>query len=654
VLLVRVSHTTIKEKAKEHRKDETEKSKFERVDDHNWLVTNSPVNKGRRCELLRESSVKRLKAQVLKIESSEPKMERPSKAKTQPRSSEESKPRKKKSTSTIRGLIKRKGKFDVDDPTPALTEKKARTLSKSTNSQSSMKKISPAIPSIQSLSSLPPQSENKRLKRVKSGSFLLDLRGKEIQSACIEDGLKTNRNRNRNLHYGSSFSLLSSSSLDEKLSERTDISQLGDITSKARQNMEFAKKMVAQATRAMAEGKSSKAMSLFEQAEVCYMIAGECEVDGVKLLQSSVYKMMLCKFFLSWAEVLIRAGKKAKPGTAETKNFMEHARHCQNQEFLLSEVADEYYQLVYDKLLSSEKYVLSSYSLYLHGKALVLQGDLRLGVVAEYYSEACDYFESAAKTIAGSAVHRNWGLTLLTRAKLRPAVEGEREDLHQKSTEQIKKAMTLNPDSIANKHAWATVLCFTAKEKMPKFLQETDVVRKTERLEEVRSLLNAAINIKCDHLESLEEYSKDAAIFCEFLPKDKAPQLQRESKEAQKQIEWISLQKAIYPESYSQVIKFGFLTKQGGTNHGWKRRFFVLNSDALNYYLQPDGKLKGSVPLADVSDIYYNPNEEDALKDRQYRFHLQTDKRTFNIFADAKETRTSWVSVLLSVTKNSL
>ena len=45
----------------------------------------------------------------------------------------------------------------------------------------------------------------------------------------------------------------------------------------------------------------------------------------------------------------------------------------------------------------------------------------------------------------------------------------------------------------------------------------------------------------------------------------------------------------------SAALFEGFLHKQGHRRKNWKRRYFVLTNDALRYYTEPGGQLKGEL-----------------------------------------------------------
>ena len=50
-----------------------------------------------------------------------------------------------------------------------------------------------------------------------------------------------------------------------------------------------------------------------------------------------------------------------------------------------------------------------------------------------------------------------------------------------------------------------------------------------------------------------------------------------------------------------EVLKEGYLTKQGHVRKNWKRRWFVLTKSQMSYHEQPGAPAKGRIPLDNVT-----------------------------------------------------
>jgi hypothetical protein len=54
-----------------------------------------------------------------------------------------------------------------------------------------------------------------------------------------------------------------------------------------------------------------------------------------------------------------------------------------------------------------------------------------------------------------------------------------------------------------------------------------------------------------------------------------------------------------------RVLSQGFLRKEGRTKGSWKRRWFILRPNALEYMKRPDAPaLQGSIPIANIRGVH--------------------------------------------------
>eukprot|EP00051_Salpingoeca_urceolata_P033474 m.20824 g.20824 ORF g.20824 m.20824 type:complete len:647 (+) comp6282_c0_seq1:137-2077(+) len=102
----------------------------------------------------------------------------------------------------------------------------------------------------------------------------------------------------------------------------------------------------------------------------------------------------------------------------------------------------------------------------------------------------------------------------------------------------------------------------------------------------------------------------------------------------------------------ANVIKDGWLTKQGGRVKSWKRRFFRLTSaPGLVYYESAHaGRPKGSVALTAFTTVA-EADELGAKLKRQFVFTVQStpETRSYVIFAESGEERRQWVEAIRRV-----
>eukprot|EP01087_Luapelamoeba_hula_P013609 TRINITY_DN3887_c0_g1_i3.p1 TRINITY_DN3887_c0_g1~~TRINITY_DN3887_c0_g1_i3.p1 ORF type:complete len:1813 (-),score=213.61 TRINITY_DN3887_c0_g1_i3:933-6371(-) len=87
----------------------------------------------------------------------------------------------------------------------------------------------------------------------------------------------------------------------------------------------------------------------------------------------------------------------------------------------------------------------------------------------------------------------------------------------------------------------------------------------------------------------------------------------------------------------------GWLTKQGGTRKNWKRRWFVLTSDAVQYYNVDTDK----IPIAEIllTDVFAAAPVGKAIR-RNHGFAVYTRNRTFMICASTDDDMVRWVEAI--------
>lgn len=106
----------------------------------------------------------------------------------------------------------------------------------------------------------------------------------------------------------------------------------------------------------------------------------------------------------------------------------------------------------------------------------------------------------------------------------------------------------------------------------------------------------------------------------------------------------------------------GYLTKRGKKIRGWKVRYFIIETDSLNYYDKPGGELQGTISLRDAklgrqtkTDTDQN-SEESVEKALRHAFllleHRKKDYVRHVLCAESDEERDHWIDALLEVISN--
>ncbi|XP_034413938.1 pleckstrin homology domain-containing family A member 1-like [Cyclopterus lumpus] len=90
------------------------------------------------------------------------------------------------------------------------------------------------------------------------------------------------------------------------------------------------------------------------------------------------------------------------------------------------------------------------------------------------------------------------------------------------------------------------------------------------------------------------------------------------------------------------VIKAGYCVKQGALMKNWKRRYFMLEENAVSYYKSDlEKEALRVIPLKDIHKVQECKQSE--LRMRDNLFEMVTSSRTFYIQADSPEDMHSWI-----------
>jgi len=91
------------------------------------------------------------------------------------------------------------------------------------------------------------------------------------------------------------------------------------------------------------------------------------------------------------------------------------------------------------------------------------------------------------------------------------------------------------------------------------------------------------------------------------------------------------------------VVKEGFLTKQGKVRKNWKKRYCVLTPTSLQYFKSKgDTKAAGSVPVVGAS--VDSVSKKDTGKD--YCFSITTTGRTFLMYSESEDQKDEWMQAI--------
>lgn len=92
------------------------------------------------------------------------------------------------------------------------------------------------------------------------------------------------------------------------------------------------------------------------------------------------------------------------------------------------------------------------------------------------------------------------------------------------------------------------------------------------------------------------------------------------------------------------VLRCGYCVKQGNVRKSWKRRFFTLDNNAVNYYKSDmDKEPLRSVPLRDIQKVHECLVKSGDLLLRDNLFEIITSSRIFYIQTDSPEEMHEWI-----------
>ncbi|XP_072537562.1 pleckstrin homology domain-containing family A member 2 [Salminus brasiliensis] len=92
------------------------------------------------------------------------------------------------------------------------------------------------------------------------------------------------------------------------------------------------------------------------------------------------------------------------------------------------------------------------------------------------------------------------------------------------------------------------------------------------------------------------------------------------------------------------VVRSGYCVKQGNVRKSWKRRFFILDDQAVSYYKnESDKDPLRSIRLRDIHKVHECLVKSGELLSRDNLFEIITNARTFYIQADTPEEMNGWI-----------
>uniref|UniRef100_A0A669C9A4 Pleckstrin homology domain containing A1 n=1 Tax=Oreochromis niloticus TaxID=8128 RepID=A0A669C9A4_ORENI len=93
------------------------------------------------------------------------------------------------------------------------------------------------------------------------------------------------------------------------------------------------------------------------------------------------------------------------------------------------------------------------------------------------------------------------------------------------------------------------------------------------------------------------------------------------------------------------IIKAGYCVKQGAVMKNWKRRYFILDENSLNYYkTDMEREPLRVIPLKEIHKVQECKQSEHMMRDNL--FEMVTSSRTFYIQADSPEDMHSWIKAI--------
>lgn len=96
------------------------------------------------------------------------------------------------------------------------------------------------------------------------------------------------------------------------------------------------------------------------------------------------------------------------------------------------------------------------------------------------------------------------------------------------------------------------------------------------------------------------------------------------------------------------LVLEGWLEKKGSFVKSWKRRWFVLTEDKLQYFVEEtQNTLKGGVDILASSEVLSRDGST-----HEFKFGVQTGTKILEISADCEETRLLWMDTLHKTINN--
>ncbi|KAM9336705.1 pleckstrin homology domain-containing family A member 1-like [Symphorus nematophorus] len=93
------------------------------------------------------------------------------------------------------------------------------------------------------------------------------------------------------------------------------------------------------------------------------------------------------------------------------------------------------------------------------------------------------------------------------------------------------------------------------------------------------------------------------------------------------------------------VIKAGYCVKQGAVMKNWKRRYFMLDENAVSYYKSDlEREALKVIPLKEIHKVQECKQSELMMRDNL--FEMVTSSRTFYVQADSPEDMHSWIKAI--------
>ncbi|KAM9365141.1 pleckstrin homology domain-containing family A member 1-like isoform 3-T3 [Pholidichthys leucotaenia] len=99
------------------------------------------------------------------------------------------------------------------------------------------------------------------------------------------------------------------------------------------------------------------------------------------------------------------------------------------------------------------------------------------------------------------------------------------------------------------------------------------------------------------------------------------------------------------PAQDHTVIKSGYCVKQGAVMRNWKRRYFLLEENAMSYFKSDlEKEPLRMIPLKEVHKVQECKQSDIMMRDNL--FEVVTTSRTFYIQADSPEEMHSWIKAV--------